>query len=922
MFSIKPGYSRNGGLLFSNIIGGNGVDKIYDFSPTPDNGTIIVGSTTSFGLEIEDVYIFKVNSSGGLEWNTTWGNWESDRGYAIIPTMDGNYVITGGTWDRDEIGDNVLFLKINGNGAVLSNNSYGGNSWDWGKDLVELPNGDILIAGVTEDFLISFYDCYLLRTTANGKLIWRRTIDVEGNYDFSKMIESKDGNYLLLGTSSNEFNTNNDIVLIKVNEDGEELWRRTYGADGRDEGSDIISVENGYLILGNNRENSIDGYDTIIIKININGNFMWSTNIGGIKDDKSYRIIKTNDNEYSIIGQTYNSEDDNSDAYYVTIDSDGKVLTSEVYGTSQWDAGHLIYQEGENIIIIGETRSKNRDIMFLSISPKIYELELVSDHSSASGAGHYYDNSVVNISVEDEIVYLDRDTRFVFSGWTSKSAWGVNSTQLSQEIIVRDNVTQIANWTIQYYLEIMNTEGLRINTASGWYDEGTELSLRVRSEEGKSFSHWEGTGLGSFSGNTSKVEITVLGPIVQVPIFLDQASFNLTLISEYGSTSGNGTYYEGILASFNVTPQVVEGRKGERFVFRGWLSDVADMHYGENSEGAIKLTENVVLTANWQKQYYVNISAGSDAEITRSGWYDMDDEITLTCNPRSGFYFERWEGKGIGSYSGPSSIVKIIVQGPISETALLSDSESFILSVRSEYGETTGSTSYYNGTNVVFNVYPEVIPLAENTRVAFTGWKSENEYGYTGGENPAAIILREDTVQEAIWSQQFFITSSDKLLQGWYDANASLPVDLDAEGVIVPRRQEFTADGEVISDLFKITGPLTLSSTMNYSLVTLAVAGISSSSIGFTAWSIMRRAAGLKGKRGRSEGEDNEPTEKEDESDKQSSGRFASLTQLASRFKRNKTDEVAEVLDAPPDDSTSQSFSDLIDWRTDDEDAE
>lgn len=113
----------------------------------------------------------------------------------------------------------------------------------------------------------------------------------------------------------------------------------------------------------------------------------------------------------------------------------------------------------------------------------------------------------------------------------------------------------------------------------------------------------------------------------------------------------------------------------------------------------------------------------------------------------------------------------------------------------------------------------------------------------------------------------------------------------------------FSVNGEVISDLFKITGPLTLSSTWNYSLVTLAVAGISSSSIGFTAWSIMKRAAGFKGKREKEE--DEYPV-------KQGKGIFASLTKLRSRFKRDKPEEPLGENDPPPDDSHRQTLSNLM----------
>ena len=97
---------------------------------TPDNGLLLVGSTTSFDVDDEDVYIVKINEKGEMLWNRTWGDWESDKGYAVTKTSDNNCVITGASSVKDGIGDDVLFLKINDQGKKRSNRSYGGNAWD------------------------------------------------------------------------------------------------------------------------------------------------------------------------------------------------------------------------------------------------------------------------------------------------------------------------------------------------------------------------------------------------------------------------------------------------------------------------------------------------------------------------------------------------------------------------------------------------------------------------------------------------------------------------------------------------------------------------------------------------------------------------------------------------------------------------
>lgn len=51
---LPPVQGRNGGLVYQNRIGGREVDKVYDYVVTPDNGLLLVGSTTSFDVDDEE----------------------------------------------------------------------------------------------------------------------------------------------------------------------------------------------------------------------------------------------------------------------------------------------------------------------------------------------------------------------------------------------------------------------------------------------------------------------------------------------------------------------------------------------------------------------------------------------------------------------------------------------------------------------------------------------------------------------------------------------------------------------------------------------------------------------------------------------------------------------------------------------------
>ncbi len=210
---------RNGGIVSQITIGGKGVDNVNDFITTPDGGLLLVGSTTSFDTDEEDVFLVKLNDQGELQWNKTWGDWDTDRGYGITRTSDNNYVITGASGVKDGIGDDVMFLKINSEGKTLNNQSYGGNAWDWGCEVFELEDKNFIIGGVTELFWVHTYDFYMVKTSAKGDLIWRRRVEVDGNFDLGGMLETADGNFIVVGSASDDLGIDSGSFSQQLNSD-------------------------------------------------------------------------------------------------------------------------------------------------------------------------------------------------------------------------------------------------------------------------------------------------------------------------------------------------------------------------------------------------------------------------------------------------------------------------------------------------------------------------------------------------------------------------------------------------------------------------------------------------------------------------------------------------------------------------------
>ncbi len=81
--------------------------------------------------------------------------------------------------------------------------------------------------------------------------------------------------------------------------------------------------------------------------------------------------------------------------------------------------------------------------------------------------------------------------------------------------------TYTANFTTQYYLTLTADPELGGTTIpeNGWFDIGEEVQVAAIVNSGYDFMEWEGTGSGSFNGNTNPVTITMNGPITQIAKF-------------------------------------------------------------------------------------------------------------------------------------------------------------------------------------------------------------------------------------------------------------------------------------------------------------------------------------------------------------------------------------------------------------------
>jgi hypothetical protein len=230
----------NGNIQWRRFFGGTNNDRAYDVVETADNGYMIVGAAESTDFDVSnpkgsyDFWIVKIDTEGTLIWEKSFGGSEIDIAYAIARSTDGNYVIVGDVRSTD--GDisnaygnaDLWVIKIDANGTLLWENSFGGSGFDTARGIEASLDGGILVSGATRssDNNISQNfgqnDFWIIKLSASGNLIWEKSFGGSG-IDFSyDILQTSDNKIIAVGSTDsidNQVENNHgsfDAWLVKL----------------------------------------------------------------------------------------------------------------------------------------------------------------------------------------------------------------------------------------------------------------------------------------------------------------------------------------------------------------------------------------------------------------------------------------------------------------------------------------------------------------------------------------------------------------------------------------------------------------------------------------------------------------------------------------------------------------------------------
>ena len=230
----------------------------------------------------------------------------------------------------------ILLIQTDENGQELFRTKWGTEKHDFAKQIIKAPDNGYFIIGSTQSYGNGSFDILLLKLDDNFNELWHKTFGGR-NFDYGMSIDiSKDYEYLYIcGSVFNQTTNSPDIFVLKTDVNGNEIWSHSFGGDKPDYGKSIIALENeGCIITGNSSSYSNNNKNVIVQKFDKNGNIEFFTKYEDIISAKLYPN-PANKNQEINIEISPNNYDLNE--YEINLyDIKGNLIKKSINNSSKW----------------------------------------------------------------------------------------------------------------------------------------------------------------------------------------------------------------------------------------------------------------------------------------------------------------------------------------------------------------------------------------------------------------------------------------------------------------------------------------------------------------------------------------------------------------------------------------------------------
>lgn len=251
----------------------------------------------------------------------------------------------------------------NKNYEVIWDKTFGGTEEDFARSIVQTNDDGFLFVANTKSFGIGNNDILVLKIDNNGVAQWNLTFGTLNDDIPSCVVTTDDGGFLITATSKNlTFNTLKGL-FAKISPTGTLVWNKTLGVSTNNQIDSIIKTsDGGYLLVG--VTNSFDSSPNMwLIKTDETGSEIWNKTYGGLSFQRAWDVVNSKDGGFVMVGWTglHNGLEIPNDMWLLKTDSNGNELWNRSFGDlSSGELGEEIIETSDGGFLLGGFTDSSR----------------------------------------------------------------------------------------------------------------------------------------------------------------------------------------------------------------------------------------------------------------------------------------------------------------------------------------------------------------------------------------------------------------------------------------------------------------------------------------------------------------------------------------------------------------------------------
>ncbi len=354
-------------VLWETRLGGDSDEHGKCVIESAGGGFAIAGTTHSEGEG--DACLLKLDAHGALLWQKRYGGASHDDARCVVQTRDGGFALCGKSESFrqpgafDEYAD-VYVVRTDADGELLWERTYGSLDYDWGSAIVEDADGALVIAGVSGP------EGLLMKIDAAGQLLWERRFGPVVTVAWS-LDRTPDGGYVIGGIQDVQ-GRGLDLLLLRADSNGSVLWQKTFGGPYRDEsGFARCASGGGFILTGTVIAEGTTHSDLCLIRTDDAGNLLWQATCGGPYQDYGFAVTETPDGGFVACGLR-DSASPNVQAFLVKADAAGTIVETLDFGSAGYEGFYSVAATcGGGIVAVGDLQTDDAalDIYAVHLAP-------------------------------------------------------------------------------------------------------------------------------------------------------------------------------------------------------------------------------------------------------------------------------------------------------------------------------------------------------------------------------------------------------------------------------------------------------------------------------------------------------------------------------------------------------------------------